>query len=167
MVLNPNAAPGSDLSQMLRWGVLRIGRYGGVVRALDKLFERFASVGGDLLGLASTIIRDGALAVAELFTIGRMTPDILAMTPTIPLGTFAGSSGDRLVMAADLIGIGPAEIENGRRIYTLGLDEDTIVADLLSSGERALYNRIKKSDPQEAERYFQNRMEAYWIGKHW
>lgn len=157
----------ADLASMLRWGVLRIGRYGGVVPTLEKLFDRFASVGGDLINLASTIIRDGALAVQELFSAGRMTPDILQMAPTIPMGTFSNHGGDRLIIAADLVGIGPAEIENGRRIYTLGLDEDTIVADLLTSGERALYNRIKKSDPQEAEKYFQNRMEAYWMGKHW
>lgn len=156
-----------DLAAMLRWGVLRIGRYGGIIGTLDKLFDRFANVGGDLLRLASGIIRDGALAVRELFAVGKMTPEILELTPQIPLGTFSTNLNDRIIVAADIVALSPAQIENGRRIYTLGLDETTIVADLLTSGEREVYNRIKKSDPDEAERYFNSRMEAYWMGKHW
>lgn len=157
----------SGLASILRWGILRLGRYGSVTETLDKVFERFATVGGNLLDAAATIIRDGALAVTEFLRVGQMTRDVMSMTPVIPMGTFGTNLADRIIVAGDIVGVNPQGIEVARRIYSVGIDEGDALEDLFGASVRRIYERIKRSDPEEAADFVDRSFLAYWQGKHW
>lgn len=155
------------MAPIIRWGVLRIGRFDNVSSLLESLFARFADVGTGILDTVGRIIRDGALAVSEFLNTGTLTPTIMGLTPQIPPATFSMEPSDRVIVAGDIVGIDKSGAETARRLYTVGIDEGSIVEDILSAKARQIYERIKRTDPREAEEFVDRLFEAHWMGRIW
>lgn len=170
MPLENLAASGGSfggIAPLIRWGVLKIGQFELLDDLIRATFSRFAQFGGDVLNRVASIIRDGVLAVQQFWDSGVLSSNIMDMIPQIPIGTFSNPASDRVIIATDIVGINEAGEVVDRRVYTIGVDEGTEVSELMTSGASRIYERIKGTDPKEAEDFAMRYLEAHWAGRIW